>query len=542
MRAADPDEAFDYVIVGAGSAGCVLANRLSEDGRATVLVLEAGGSDRNFWIAMPIGYGRTYYDARVNWKYSTEPVAALGGRQSYWPRGKVLGGSSAINAMVYVRGHPGDFDAWGREAPGWSWADVSPVFRRMERWARGADEWRGGSGPLFVSDISDQIHPLCEYYLEAARQSGLGVNPDYNGAAMEGAAVYQLTTHGGRRASAARCYLRPALTRANVSLRTAAHASRIDFVGRRAVGVTYAQGGRERRVRARREVIVSAGAVNSALLLQLSGIGPGDVLTRCGIAVRHENRHVGRNLQDHLGIDLIYHARVPTLNQVLGSWVGRMMAGANFLARRRGPLSLSVNQCGGFARTRPELTVPDVQLYFSPLSYTRAPVGTRPLMRPDPFPGFLFGLSPCRPESRGHLEIRSADPAAPPLIHPNYLATDSDRADMLAGLRLVRRIAAMPALSEVIEAELSPGAEAASDEELADHVRDQAWTVFHPCGTCRMGQDPGGSVVDPSLRVHGIERLRVIDASVFPNIPSGNINAPTIMVAERAAELIRQAG
>jgi choline dehydrogenase len=357
---------------------------------------------------------------------------------------------------------------------------------------------------------------------------------------MEGAAVYQLNTHGGRRASAARCYLHPALRRANLSLRLNAHATRIDMDGRRAMGVTYNQAGGEKRVRARREVIVAAGAVQSPLLLQLSGIGPGEVLARCGIAVRHHSPQVGRNLQDHLGVDLVYRARVPTLNQVLGSWLGRMTAGVQFLALRRGPLSLSINQCGGFARSRPELSQPDIQLYFSPLSYTRAPALTRPLMRPDRFPGFLFGMSPCRPTSRGRVELRSADPMAPPVIHPNYLASTADRAAMLAGLRLVRRIAAMPALADIIDAELAPGPAVDSDEALGDFIRDQAWTVFHPCGTCRMGEDEARSVVDPALRVHGLGRLRIVDASVFPAIPSGNINAPTIMVAERAAEMIRQ--
>lgn len=540
MASSEPEEAFDYVIVGAGSAGCVLANRLSEDGRATVLVIEAGGSDRSFWITMPIGYGRTYYDARVNWKYSTEPVVGLGNQPSYWPRGKVLGGSSAINGLVYVRGHPMDFESWGRDAPGWSWADVAPVFRGMECWARGADEWRGDAGPLFVADVADQLHPLCTHYLEAARQFGLGATDDYNGANMEGAAVYQLNTHRGRRASAAWCYLRPARRRANLHVRLDAHASRIDFHGRRAVGVSYLEGGRERQVCAKREVILAAGAVNSPQLLQLSGVGPGEVLANCGVAVHHNSPQVGRNLQDHLGLDLVYRARIPTLNQVLGSWFGRMAAGANFLARRRGPLSLSINQCGGFARSRPELVQPDIQLYFSPLSYTRSPAGARPLMRPDPFPGFLFGMSPCRPTSRGTIELRSADPLDAPRIQPNYMATEADRAAMLTGLNLVRRIVAAPALADVIEAELSPGPGVVSEEALGEHVRDHAWTVFHPCGTCRMGQDPVSSVVDPELKVHGLEALRVADASIFPTITSGNINAPTIMVAEKAADLIRQ--
>jgi len=531
----------DYIVVGAGSAGSVLANRLSADGKSRVLVLEAGGSERSFWISMPIGYGKTFYDDRFNWKYLTEPEAALGGRRSYWPRGKVLGGSSSINAMVYARGHPGDFDDWAAAgATGWDWASVAPYFERMEDWAGGAKDGRGSGGPLAVADVRDEVHPLCRSYLQAAREAQLPVTEDYNGTQMEGAAIYQITTRGGLRASTARCYLRPAMRRHNVAVLTRAQATRILFEDGRAVGVEYRRGGAWQVTRARREVILSAGAINSPQLLQLSGIGPGALLQGLGIAPYRDSPAVGQNLQDHLGYDLLYRARVPTLNQVLGPWWGRLRTGLQFLLLRRGPLTLSVNQGGGFIRSQPELTRPDLQLYFSPVSYTRAPTGKRPLMSPDPFPGLFLGFSPCRPTSRGSLRLSSPDPFAAPEIRANYLDTEDDWAAMLEGVRVVRRLAETPALRAVIEREIRPGPEAQDEAALRAAIRDHASTVYHPSCTCRMGADPEASAVDPDLRVHGVAGLRVVDASVFPCVTSGNINAPTIMLAEKAADCILQ--
>jgi choline dehydrogenase len=532
-------ESFDYVVVGAGSAGCALANRLTADGRYRVLLVEAGGSDRSFWVRMPIGYGRTFHDPRFNWRFTTEPVPGLGGRTSYWPRGRVLGGSSSINAMVYIRGQHQDFDDWAALGnPGWAWADVGPVFRRMENTAAGADDWRGAGGPLDVADVRGLVHPLCETWMAACEAAGLGRNPDFNGAEQEGVGIYQITTRGGVRASAATAYLRPAMGRPNLKVETGAQVTRVRFEGRRAVGVDYVRGGVRRAAAARGEVILSAGAVMSPVLLQLSGVGDPERLLRHGVAVVHDLDGVGRNLQDHLGIDYLYRSRVPTLNQVLRPWAGRLRAGARYLARRDGPLSLSVNQAGGFFRTRPELARPNMQLYFSPVSYLRAAPGRRRLAAPDPWPGMLLGLSNCRPTSRGWLAIRSPDPLEPPEIQPNYLDSEEDLAEMLEAVRFLRRLAATAPLAGVVEAELAPGAAVTGEAALVADIRARAGTLFHASGTCAMGPDPAGAVVDPRLRVHGLACLRVVDASIFPRVTSGNTNAPSIMVGERGAELV----
>ncbi len=533
---------FDYIIAGAGSAGCVLASRLTESGRHRVLLLEAGGSDGHVWLRLPIGYGKSFYNPRVNWMYRTEPDPGLENRRGYWPRGKVLGGSSSINAMVFIRGQPADFEDWAAAGnPGWGWSDVLPYFKRMEDSPGGESAWRGAGGPMPVSDVAAELHPLCRDFLRAGEELGLKRSADFNGPDHEGVGLYQITTRNGLRMSAARAYLHPAMRRPNLRVETHALAVQLRFEGRRAIGLDYVQHGQRHSARAAGEIILAAGAVNSPQLLQLSGVGPAEILKHLGIAVVHDSPAVGRHLQDHLCIDHLYRSRVATLNQELGPWWGKLRAGLRYLASRRGPLALSVNQGGGFVRTRADLSRPDIQLYFSPVSYTRAPPGKRALMSPDPFPGFLLSAQPCRPTSRGHLQIVSADPNVAPAIFPNSLATEHDVREMIEGSKLLRRLAATPALAAVIAEEMQPGAPVQSDAELLADARRRASTVFHPVSTCRMGPAPVVNVVDPALRVHGLQGLRVIDASVFPVLTSGNTNAPTIMVAEKGAELVLRA-
>jgi choline dehydrogenase len=428
--------------------------------------------------------------------------------------------------MVHVQGQPADMADWARAGgPGWGVESLAPCLASVRRRIEGAD-------------VSRDTHPLCSTFIAAGRQAGLPAEADLSRLGADGVGHFRIATRNGLRLSSARAYLRPAMRRPNLAVELGAHATRIGFDGRRARDVHYSQSGTARVAHARREVILCAGSIDSPKLLQLSGIGPAETLRTCGVEVVHGHEGVGRHLQDHLCIDHLYRSRVPTLNQQFGTLSGKIAAGLRYLLFRNGPLALSVNQAGGFVRSRPGLAAPNMQLYFSPLSYTRTPVGTRPLMRPDVFPGFLLSAQPCRPTSRGFLEIASADPAQPPRIVPNALSTGHDVAEMIEGARLLRRLAAAPALRDVIEAELAPGSEIQSDEQLLADIRQRASSVFHPVSTCRMGPVPETDVVDAELRVHGVEGLRVVDASVFPSIPSGNTNAPTLMVAEKGADLI----
>jgi choline dehydrogenase len=532
-------DTFDFIIVGGGSAGCVLADRLSKSGKFTVLLLEAGGSDRRFMIRMPIGYGDSFYNPKINWMYSTGPQAALLGRTSYWPRGKVLGGSSSINAMIFARGQRHDFDDWQASGnPGWGWEDVLPHFEAIETFEGDESAERGKAGPLHVVDPSSLVHPLCETFLTAAEQAGYRRTPDYNGPTQEGVAVYQITTRSGVRDSSATAFLAPAMRRSNLAVITGAFATRVLVENGKAVGIEYIRSGQTKTVRARRECIVSAGAVNSPTLLQHSGIGPGALLQKFGVTVVNDLPAVGQNLQDHLGVDYLFRSLKSTLNGDLRSWLGRARLGLRYLAFRDGPLSLSVNQAGGFVRSSPDLDQVDMQLYFSPVSYSKPTPGTRRLTLPDPFPGFFIGISPCRPKSRGSVNIGSPDPFAPPVIAPNYLSEPEDLQGLLAGVRLIRRIAEAPAMHSLIAGEMKPGADVSSEEALIEDIRARAGSVFHASCTCRMGPRASDSAVDSRLRVHGMAGLRVVDASIFPNVTSGNTNAPTLMVAEKGAAMI----
>lgn len=532
-------DSFDYVIVGAGTAGSVVANRLSADGKSTVLVLEAGGSDRTVWIQLPIGYGRTFFDRSINWMYDTEAEPNLGGRVSYWPRGKVIGGSGSINAMVYVRGQPHDFDQWQAMGnPGWSWDDVLPFFRKSEDHDHGASPYHGAGGPIHVTDISSRAHPLCQDFIKTGQALGFARTDDFNGPSPEGVGIYQINTDKGLRASSANAFLRPALKRSNLALRTKAQVTRILFEGQQATGVEYRRGGQSVQVKARREVILCGGSINSPQLLQLSGIGEAAHLASLGISSVLDAPAVGRNMQDHLAVSYFYRSRRPTLNDELGPLLGKVKAGLHYLWNRGGPLSMSVNQGGGFVRSDPDQPFPNLQLYFSPVSYTKTPLSERKLMNPDPFSAFLLSFNACKPTSRGSLKIVSADPLAYPSIQPNYLSTDKDIQEAIVGNRLLRTLAATQPLADIITEELVPGTHLQTDEELLEDFRQRADTVYHPVGTCMMGADPALSVVDARLRVHGIKGLRVIDASIFPTVTSGNTNAPTVMVAEKGAALV----
>ena len=532
-------QTHDFIIVGAGSAGCVLAERLSASGRFSVLVLEAGGTDLRFYVQMPLGYGKTFFDPAVNWNFKAEPDPGLAGNADHWPRGKILGGSSSINAMVWVRGAREDYDDW-RDAgnPGWGHDDVLKAFKALEDNEAGANDWRGRGGPLHVSDMRSKVHPLTRRYLEAGRQAGLPLNDDFNGQSQEGVGVYQLTTRDGRRMSAARAFLRPAMKRKNVRVVTGAQVSRILFTGRRAVGVEYTRNGRTEQARCGREVILSAGSVCSPKLLELSGVGDPTLLKSLGLDVVHANANVGEHLQDHLGINYTWKARQKTLNQVLRPWWGKALVGMQYLLARTGPLSMSMNQGGGFFRTDPNRPRPNMQLYFQVFSTVLPRPGERPILSPDPWPGFSIGLSNCRPSSRGSIHIRSADPNEAPRIVPNAFSTDNDVAEMLDAVKYLRKLASMPALAPVIAEEVLPGPSVRSDEDLIADFRKRSGTVYHPVSTCRMGPDAASSVVDPRLKVHGLEGLRVVDASVFPSNVSGNTNAAAIMTGWKGAEIV----
>ena len=529
-------EEFDFIIVGAGSAGCMLAYRLTADARNRVLVLEAGGKDTDPWIHIPAGFYRNIYNPKVAWYFETVPVPEMHNRRIAWPRGKVLGGSSSINGLIYIRGQHQDFDLWRQLGnTGWSYDDVLPYFKKAENQEHGADEFHGAGGPLCVSDLRTD-HPLHDAFIAGAQEAGYPFNRDFNGARQEGVGPLQLTVRGRRRCSAAAAYLRPAMQRPNLRVEVRALTHRILLDGKRAVGIEYSQNGAVRQARARREVILCGGSINSPQILQLSGIGPGALLQSLGIEVRHDLPGVGENLQDHIGGRIIYrcHLDVWTMNEVYHSWLRRIHHGMQYALSSKGALMTGAGPIGLFVKTRPELDSPDVQYQFLAGS---APKTGDPMHK---FPACTLVAIPCRPESRGWLRITSPDPTLPPAMQPNYLSTQRDKDTIVAGLKVSRQIFSTKAMRQYVTTEEMPGPQATTDEDLLNHVRATAGTTFHQTSTCMMGPGPM-AVVDTGLRVKGLEHLRVVDASIMPTVVSGNTNATVIMIAEKAAEAILQA-
>ena len=525
-------ETFDYVIVGAGSAGCVLAHRLSENPGVSVALLEAGGRDNNPWIHVPAGYYRTMLDPSVTWQFGSGPEPHLNNRIINWPRGRVLGGTSAINGLLYVRGQAQDFDTWRQLGnAGWSYEDVLPFFKRAEDQERGDDDFHGSGGPLGVSDVR-MTNPFCEAYIKASVAAGIPQTTDFNGADQEGAGYYQLTTKDGRRCSTAVGYLKPAMNRGNLTVITDANVEKILLDNKRASGVAFRHDGVKSDVKARREVILAAGAIGSPQILQVSGIGPAEVLREAGVSVEHDLAGVGENLQDHLQVRFVYEMTLKdSLNVVWHSRLQQLSTGLGYMFSRRGILTIGAGVAGVFAKSRPDLEAPDMQIHFMPLSSVGPGQGLHD------FPGVTASVCQLRPDSRGTLKIVSSDPSDKPGIVSNYLAQESDRAVLLEGLKLLRRISGQPEFSRYIVREYLPGTDVESDDDLMAYAREVATTIFHPCGTCKMGSD-AMAVVDERLRVHGIADLRVVDASIMPTMTSGNTNAPTIMIGEKAADMI----
>jgi choline dehydrogenase len=525
-----PETGYDYIIVGSGSAGSVLANRLSANPEAKVLLLEAGGSDSSFYVRMPAGIA-SLSGPRFNWGYETAPQPALHGRRMYWPRGRLVGGSSSVNAMVYMRGQPADYDHWRQLGnAGWSYADVLPLFKKAERNERLHDEFHGDDGPLNVAE-RPYTNPLSHVFVEAAQQAGLPFNPDFNGAVQQGCGLFQVTQKNGARWSAASAYLHPVAARPNLTILTKAQATRVLIEKGRAVGVEYVRRGRRHTARAAQEVLLAGGAINSPQLLLLSGVGLAEELRTLGVRVAHDLPGVGKNLQDHLNVNIVQHAVKGVALDGKGRGLAPIAVALQFLLFKTGPGTSNLAEAGAFAISNPGAATPDIQYHFIPaqvVDHARTPMDGE---------GITLHACCLRPQSRGEIRLASTDPLQPPVMDPNYLAADYDLKILIAGIKQGREILAAAAFKPWLGEERLPGGAMQSDAELEEFIRATAETEYHPVGTCKMGSDPM-AVVDERLRVRGIERLRVIDASIMPALVSGNTNAPTIMIAEKAAEMM----
>jgi len=524
-------EKYDYIIIGAGSAGCVLANRLSSNPANRVLLLEAGGADINPWIHIPVGYFKTMHNPRTDWCYVTEPDKGIAGRSIQWPRGKVLGGTSSLNGLLYVRGQAEDYDHWADLGNvGWSYKEVLPYFKKSEDQERGANEYHGVGGPLKVSDLRLR-RPIADMFIKAAEQTGIPWNPDYNAESQEGVSYFQQTAHKGFRWSTAKGFLRPARKRPNLVVKTKAHIARLLFEGTSVVGVEYFQNGKQQQVFSNKEVLLSAGAIGSPQILQLSGIGPRELLEKHDIPVIKDLPGVGKNLQDHLQIRLVFKTSQRTLNDEVNNYLKQLWVGMQYVFNRTGPLTLAASQVAIFTKTDPAMSRPDIQFHMQPLSADKPGEGAHK------FSAFTASVCQLRPHSHGHIEIKSNDPFEHPAIHPNYLSDDRDAKVAIESIKIARKIAEAPALSPHITGEYVPGQQYQTDEQLLEAARNFSQTIYHPTSTCKMGHDEM-AVVNDRLQVHGVNGLRVIDASIMPEIVSGNTNAPTIMIAEKGADMI----
>ena len=530
---------FDYVIVGAGSAGCVLAGNLSASGKHSVLLLEAGPDLNGFWIKTPIGYGHSIFNNAVNWMYASEPEAALGGRTMPVPRGKIVGGSSSINAMVYMRGTKTDYDEWEQGGlPDWAWDKVLSSYKEIEDHCV-RDDWHGTGGPLQVNSRASVAHPICDAFLEAGQQMQIPRNNDFNGECVGGLGYYHHTIcTSGKRVSAARGWLQAARRRSNFRLEPNAQVVRLEISDHEVSGVVYRQNDRLITVKARREVVLACGAINTPQLLMVSGIGPGACLHDTGVEVRHELPAVGQHMQDHFAYDMHFRSRVPTMNQQIGSWHGKLRAGLQYYLFGSGPLSSGTTHAGGFVKSTPSRDKPNLQLYFSPLTRDLQPGAPGRMAQADPYAAFSIGACNTRPKSRGNISLRSHDIRDAPLIRFNFLDDPEDLAEMIEGARTIRTLADAPALRRIIEREYLPGPDVNLEEELDQDIRARGYSIYHPCSTCRMGGEKTQSVVNSRLKVHGMKGLRIADASVMPFVLTGNLNGPSMMIGQRASEII----